>query len=35
MYYFFVCFFFQGEDGIRVIGVTGVSDVCSSDLNLL
>src|SRR3712207_6724624 len=29
----FVCFFFfQAEDGIRDIGVTGVSDVCSSDL---
>jgi len=25
-------FFFQAEDGIRDIGVTGVSDVCSSDL---
>src|SRR3712207_7684650 len=29
----FVCFFFfKAEDGIRDIGVTGVSDVCSSDL---
>src|SRR3712207_3979351 len=26
-------FFFQAEDGIRDIGVTGVQDVCSSDLN--
>src|SRR5947209_9118577 len=25
-------FFFQAEDGIRDIGVTGVPDVCSSDL---
>src|SRR3712207_6865483 len=25
-------FFFQAEDGIRDIGVTGSSDVCSSDL---
>src|SRR3712207_8068194 len=25
-------FFFQAEDGIRDIGVTGVQDVCSSDL---
>jgi len=25
-------FFFQAEDGIRDIGVTGGSDVCSSDL---
>src|SRR3712207_4266933 len=30
MSYFF--FFFQAEDGIRDIGVTGVQDVCSSDL---
>src|SRR3712207_2752931 len=29
---FVCCFFFQAEDGIRDIGVTGVSDVCSSDL---
>src|SRR3712207_5816408 len=28
----FVFFFFQAEDGIRDIGVTGSSDVCSSDL---
>src|SRR3712207_2363908 len=27
-------FFFQAEDGIRDIGVTGGSDVCSSDLRL-
>jgi len=27
-----VSFFFQAEDGIRDIGVTGVQDVCSSDL---
>src|SRR3712207_8177611 len=27
-------FFFQAEDGIRDIGVTGVSDVCSSDLTI-
>src|SRR3712207_8771779 len=27
-----VYFFFQAEDGIRDIGVTGVPDVCSSDL---
>src|SRR5947209_11410954 len=26
-------FFFQAEDGIRDIGVTGVPDVCSSDLS--
>src|SRR5258707_9229928 len=26
-------FFFQAEDGIRDIGVTGVQTVCSSDLN--
>src|SRR3712207_7777075 len=25
--------FFQAEDGIRYIGVTGSSDVCSSDLS--
>src|SRR2546429_2598679 len=25
-------FFFQAEDGIRDVAVTGVSDVCSSDL---
>jgi len=25
-------FFFQAEDGIRDIGVTGVQTVCSSDL---
>src|SRR5690606_41099317 len=28
----FVYFFFQAEDGIRDFHVTGVSDVCSSDL---
>src|SRR3712207_8318282 len=28
-------FFFQAEDGIRDIGVTGGSDVCSSDLVVL
>src|SRR3712207_1098001 len=28
-------FFFQAEDGIRDIGVTGGSDVCSSDLLVL
>jgi len=28
----FFFFFFQAEDGIRDIGVTGVQDVCSSDL---
>src|ERR1035437_1351104 len=28
-------YFFQAEDGIRDIGVTGVSDVCSSDLSAL
>src|SRR5258707_9903689 len=28
----YVVFFFQAEDGIRDIGVTGSSDVCSSDL---
>src|SRR3712207_7044008 len=27
-----IFFFFQAEDGIRDIGVTGSSDVCSSDL---
>src|SRR3712207_8182475 len=27
-----IWFFFQAEDGIRDIGVTGGSDVCSSDL---
>jgi len=27
-------FFFQAEDGIRDIGVTGSSDVCSSDLQM-
>ena len=27
-----VCFFFQAEDGIRDIGVTGVQTWCSSDL---
>src|SRR5688572_32374071 len=27
-------FFFQAEDGIRDLTVTGVSDVCSSDLQL-
>src|SRR5690606_40789640 len=26
------CFFFQAEDGIRDFHVTGVQDVCSSDL---
>src|SRR3712207_7734333 len=30
-----LCFFFQAEDGIRDIGVTGGSDVCSSDLEAL
>src|SRR3712207_8035734 len=30
-----IFFFFQAEDGIRDIGVTGVSDVCSSDLRRL
>src|SRR3712207_8504902 len=30
----FIFFFFQAEDGIRDIGVTGVSDVCSSDLRI-
>src|SRR5688572_6291203 len=29
----FFCFFFQAEDGIRDLTVTGVSDVCSSDLS--
>src|SRR5204863_6404567 len=29
----FAFFFFQAEDGIRDLYVTGVSDVCSSDLN--
>src|SRR5438067_3721395 len=29
---FFIIFFFQAEDGIRDRNVTGVSDVCSSDL---
>src|SRR5689334_24063720 len=29
---FFFFFFFQAEDGIRDGTVTGVSDVCSSDL---
>src|SRR2546430_14331073 len=28
----FIFFFFQAEDGIRDLTVTGVSDVCSSDL---
>src|SRR5256885_8233263 len=28
------CFFFQAEDGIRDYKVTGVPDVCSSDLDL-
>src|SRR3712207_9359750 len=28
-----ILFFFQAEDGIRDIGVTGVQDVCSSDLD--
>src|SRR5256884_1619658 len=27
-------FFFQAEDGIRDVAVTGVPDVCSSDLQL-
>src|SRR3712207_7106335 len=31
--YLFLFFFFQAEDGIRDIGVTGVPDVCSSDLD--
>src|SRR3712207_7558950 len=30
----FFFFFFQAEDGIRDIGVTGGSDVCSSDLKV-
>src|SRR3712207_7457944 len=30
--YIFFFFFFQAEDGIRDIGVTGVQNVCSSDL---
>src|SRR5690349_21886772 len=30
-----VFFFFQAEDGIRDLYVTGVSDVCSSDLSKL
>src|SRR5437763_16372460 len=30
--YSFFFFFFQAEDGIRDTSVTGVSDVCSSDL---
>src|SRR5947209_15762434 len=30
-----VVFFFQAEDGIRDIGVTWSSDVCSSDLTTL
>src|SRR3712207_6382018 len=29
---YIIFFFFQAEDGIRDIGVTGSSDVCSSDL---
>src|SRR3712207_8533489 len=29
------CFFFQAEDGIRDICVTGVQNVCSSDLGLI
>src|SRR3712207_7895624 len=33
-YLFILFFFFQAEDGIRDIGVTGSSDVCSSDLIL-
>src|SRR2546425_7204226 len=31
---FHCCFFFQAEDGIRDKLVTGVSDVCSSDLTM-
>src|SRR5437868_10605840 len=31
--FFCVFFFFQAEDGIRDRNVTGVSDVCSSDLS--
>src|SRR6266487_4412801 len=30
-----LCFFFQAEDGIRDGRVTGVPDVCSSDLHCL
>ena len=29
--FFFFCFFFQAEEGIRGRTVTGGSDVCSSD----
>src|SRR5207302_3177211 len=32
LFLFCFFFFFQAEDGIRVFHVTGVSDVCSSDL---
>ena len=31
-YFLFIYFFFQAEDGIRDHCVTGVQDVCSSDL---
>src|SRR2546429_5909033 len=31
---YFDVFFFQAEDGIRDVAVTGVPDVCSSDLQL-
>src|SRR4030066_1703257 len=31
--FFWLCVFFQAEDGIRDSSVTGVQDVCSSDLN--
>src|SRR5690606_39303078 len=33
--FLFLFFFFQAEDGIRDFHVTGVSDVCSSDLTTL
>src|SRR5690348_17744889 len=33
IYFFFFFFFFQAEDGIRDGRVTGVQDVCSSDLH--
>src|SRR3712207_8715321 len=32
---FSIFFFFQAEDGIRDIGVTGVQTVCSSDLEAM
>src|ERR1039457_6357409 len=34
MMHFFFVFFFQAEDGIRDYKVTGVQDVCSSDLSI-